>query len=259
MVSKWTWPVTPPPYVTSAFALKRKHPITGALIPHTGADFRAPLGARVLAAGAGTVVRSAYDPPRSAGGTGAGYHVRVDHGDGITTRYYHLAATGRVSVGDRVRAGEQVGASGNTGDSTAAHLHFEVRVDGTPVDPVPWLAARLGVALTGAGTGATGALPTVPTLDPLDPLEEIMPTLDEIAGAVWSAAWGRTTRETAAERLLAARVAAERADAKADAILAAVSAIPGVDADALAAAVAARVEAIDAQDVADRLTVTVRP
>jgi murein DD-endopeptidase MepM/ murein hydrolase activator NlpD len=73
--------------------------------------------------------------------SGYGTHVEVRHPDGIVTTYSHLSGFG-VAVGQPVRAGQQIAASGNTGHSTGPHLHFEVRLPGTGgavTDPIAWL------------------------------------------------------------------------------------------------------------------------
>jgi murein DD-endopeptidase MepM/ murein hydrolase activator NlpD len=104
---------------------------------HTGQDFAVPVGTPVRAAGAGRVVRV------SCGGA-FGIEVVVQHPGGYYTQYAHLAAAS-VDQGERVVAGQWVGQSGTTGNSTGPHLHFEVRVTpeaGSAVDPVPWLAER---------------------------------------------------------------------------------------------------------------------
>lgn len=119
-----TAPVHAP--VTSGFGW-RVHPITGAPRPHTGTDFAAAHGTPVGAAADGTVA--------SAGWRGGyGKAVLVDHGT-ETTLYAHLSAM-TVVGGQQVRRGDPVGRVGSTGQSTGAHLHFEVRVDGVPVDPL---------------------------------------------------------------------------------------------------------------------------
>ncbi|MEU1051601.1 M23 family metallopeptidase [Streptomyces sp. NPDC005876] len=108
---------------------------------HTGQDFAVPVGTPVRSVGAGRVVKV------SCGGA-FGVQVVVRHADGYYTQYAHLSAV-TVGQGDRVGAGEWVGQSGNTGNSTGPHLHFEVRVTpemGSALDPVPWLARR-GVPL----------------------------------------------------------------------------------------------------------------
>lgn len=95
---------------------------------HSGTDFRGKRGTPVLAAGSGTVVFAGSK-------SGYGNIVIVDHGDGITTRYAHLKKI--ISRKDSVvTAGMQVGELGATGRATGPHLHFEVRLEGRPVDPV---------------------------------------------------------------------------------------------------------------------------
>jgi murein DD-endopeptidase MepM/ murein hydrolase activator NlpD len=108
---------------------------------HQGVDFGVAQGTAVHAAAAGRVI--------SAGAAG-GYGLRVDldHGAGLVTRYAHLS---RIDVhnGDDVASGSTIALSGNTGESTGPHLHFEVRVNGVATDPIPWLSiAGLG-ALAG--------------------------------------------------------------------------------------------------------------
>lgn len=81
---------------------------------------------------------------------GYGNMVEIDHGHGVTTRFGHLA---RIAVrpGQRVAAGDAVGAVGSTGRSTGAHLHYETRIDGEPVDPQRFLEAGATVAAAGLG------------------------------------------------------------------------------------------------------------
>ena len=98
---------------------------------HTGLDFAGPVGTPILAAASGKVVSTGYE--------GAyGNQVIIDHGDGYQTTYNHLSGIG-VSVGDKVSTGDQIGKRGSTGNSTGAHLHFEVTKDGKFVDPEGWL------------------------------------------------------------------------------------------------------------------------
>jgi murein DD-endopeptidase MepM/ murein hydrolase activator NlpD len=123
---------------------------------HAGVDIAGPRDSPVYAAAAGTVVSaactSAYcDRDGSLGLTGYGNLVELDHGGGVTTRYGHLTAD-TVVAGQHVSAGTLVGFQGSTGNSTGVHLHFEVRQDGAPVDPVPWLADR-GVDLNAPNPG----------------------------------------------------------------------------------------------------------
>jgi murein DD-endopeptidase MepM/ murein hydrolase activator NlpD len=104
---------------------------------HTGQDFAVPIGTPVRAVGAGRVVKV------SCGGA-FGIEVVVEHVGGYYTQYAHLAAA-TVDQGERVLAGQWIGQSGTTGNSTGPHLHFEVRVTpemGSALDPLPWLAER---------------------------------------------------------------------------------------------------------------------
>ena len=101
---------------------------------HAGIDLAAGMGSPVRAAAAGVVVSGGWE-------SGYGQVVRVRHADGTQTVYAHMSAV-LVDGGDRVRAGSLVGREGNTGRSTGAHLHFEVRVNGTPVNPLLWLRKR---------------------------------------------------------------------------------------------------------------------
>jgi murein DD-endopeptidase MepM/ murein hydrolase activator NlpD len=122
------WPANGP--VTSPFGY-RTHPIFGYTRLHTGIDIGAPYGAPVIAADGGTVVFAGVM-------SGYGNAIVVDHGGGLATTYNHLSAFG-VSDGQRVGRGQYVAAVGCTGYCTGPHLHFEVRVNGTPVDPMPYL------------------------------------------------------------------------------------------------------------------------
>lgn len=133
-MTAWVTP-TAVPHVTSPFDMTRVHPVTGRVTPHYGTDYRAPTGTPLRAVTTGTVVKSA------AGDPFAGNYVRVDVGDGVWVGYSHLSRRD-VKVGDKVTTGQTIGLAGATGAVTAAHLHFEVCVYGTKVDPVPYLAAR---------------------------------------------------------------------------------------------------------------------
>jgi len=93
----------------------------------------APLGTPVRAAAAG-VARTALNPG------GYGLYVMVDHGGRLATLYGHLDSTA-LRGAEPVVAGQEVGRLGSSGFSTGPHLHFEVRRDGRPVDPQPWLPA----------------------------------------------------------------------------------------------------------------------
>jgi murein DD-endopeptidase MepM/ murein hydrolase activator NlpD len=123
--SSFKKPVSGP--ITSGFGY-RKHPIFGVTKMHTGVDISAPEGTTIKAAGKGKVVFA---------GTGKGYgkYVIIDHGNGRSTLYGHMS---RISctAGDEVNVGDKIGEVGSTGYSTGNHCHFEVRINGDPVDPM---------------------------------------------------------------------------------------------------------------------------
>ena len=121
------WPCPSSKHITSYFG-NRVAPKAGASTDHKGIDIGASLGESVIAAAAGKVTAVAYSGAR-------GYYIVVDHGNGYVTLYQHLNRQD-VRTGDMVKAGQQIGAVGETGISTAPHLHFEVHVNGTPVDPL---------------------------------------------------------------------------------------------------------------------------
>lgn len=112
--------------VSSGFGL-RKHPIHGDERFHTGVDLRGREGTEIRAAAEGVV--------KSAGRRGGyGNAVEIDHGGGVTTLYAHASSLA-VEPGQKVEPGQALGAVGQTGQATGPHLHFEVRVEGKPVDP----------------------------------------------------------------------------------------------------------------------------
>ena len=98
---------------------------------HTGIDIYAPKGTSVKAAAGGTVKMAEKNPD---GFNGYGWLIIVDHGDGISTWYAHCSGFA-VKTGDKVKAGDTIGAVGMTGRTTGPHLHFELRVSASAVDP----------------------------------------------------------------------------------------------------------------------------
>lgn len=113
----------------------RQHPIIGGIHFHEGLDLTAPMGTPVYASGDGTVIRIDFNRSR----TGYGNFIIIDHGvNGITTRYAHLN-TIDVKHGQEVKRGEQLGTVGNTGMSTAPHLHYEIRINGHSVNPLDYM------------------------------------------------------------------------------------------------------------------------
>lgn len=120
------WP-TDGTTITSPFG-PRKQPLPGASSNHAGIDIGVPTGTNVYACESGIVTTSGYN------GT-AGNLVVIDHGNGYISKYMHNSQL-LVSVGQQVEKGQVIAKSGNTGNSTGPHLHFEIRFEGDPVDPL---------------------------------------------------------------------------------------------------------------------------
>ncbi len=116
--------------ISSGFGYRRD-PFNGRAAMHSGLDFRGPMGAPIHAAAEGRV---SFVGQKS----GYGNVVEVTHGDGMMTRYAHMSRF-EARVGQQVAAGALIGRIGNTGRSTGPHLHFEVHLNGRPVNPRPFL------------------------------------------------------------------------------------------------------------------------
>jgi len=114
--------------VASGYGM-RVHPIYKTVKMHTGMDFTAPVGTEIHATGTGTVTKVEYD------GRGYGNNVIINHGYGYETLYGHMS---RVTVrpGQKISRGDLIGYVGNSGTSTGPHLHYEVRKNNNPVNPV---------------------------------------------------------------------------------------------------------------------------
>ncbi|MDJ1372247.1 M23 family metallopeptidase [Gulosibacter molinativorax] len=122
----------------SSYYGPRDSPTAGASSWHEGVDYTPGYGAPVGSMAAGTVTNVSY------GGTGYGLYIEVEHtinGQSVKTVYGHLSSI-NVSAGQSVGAGENIGNVGNSGISTGAHLHFEVHVNGSTVDPVAYLQSN---------------------------------------------------------------------------------------------------------------------
>lgn len=124
------WPLVEAGFITRSFG--DTVPGEG---PHVGLDIAVPVGSYVRSTGAGVVLDAADDAEY-------GRFVRVEHDEGITALYAHNSWT-FVVPGDSVETGEIIALSGNTGRSTAPHLHLEIEQGGVAVDPLPFLAGRL--------------------------------------------------------------------------------------------------------------------
>ncbi len=136
--------------IASGFGM-RIHPIYGIAKMHSGLDFTAPQGTPIYATGDGVVSTSGY-------ATGTGNHVIINHGYGYETEYMHMVRI-KARAGQRVKRGEVIGWVGNTGASTGPHCHYEVHINGNPVDPVYFFfndlnAAQYDLVLKQASTGS---------------------------------------------------------------------------------------------------------
>lgn len=133
----WVSPVNGGYTLTASFAAQGGHWSNG----HTGQDFAVPTGTLVRSVGSGVVTKTSC-------GDSYGVQVVLRHDNGYFTQYAHLSML-QVKAGQRVKAGQQIGLSGSTGNSSGPHLHFEVRVteqSGSAVNPAPWLRER-GVSI----------------------------------------------------------------------------------------------------------------
>lgn len=117
--------------VSSRYSTSRWHPIRNRALPHEGIDFAAPRGSPIQAASKGRIVRA---------GNYAGYGlmVEIDHGFGFVTRYGHASKI-LVRVGDRVERGQVIANVGSTGIATGPHVHYEVRLNGQPQNPMTYV------------------------------------------------------------------------------------------------------------------------
>ena len=148
-------PLSGSPRVSSPFGQVRhltfngkKSPSYGQ--PHGGVDFAVSTGTPVMAANDGVVVGTPYDAD------GFGNYVQIQHKDGHSSYYGHLSSKG-VSEGQEVNAGQVVGVSGNSGNSTGPHLHFEVRRGGIKVDPLGYLSGAASVSPGEVGSQTSGS------------------------------------------------------------------------------------------------------
>lgn len=125
------WPIPGHTKITSNYGM-RTHPITGVYKLHTGLDISASTGTEFVAMAKGVVTKASYN-------SAYGNMVIIDHGGGVQTLYAHGSSI-EVEVGDVVNAGDVVLKVGSTGYSTGPHAHFEVRIDGRPVNPLDYVS-----------------------------------------------------------------------------------------------------------------------
>lgn len=124
------WPVPGHTRITSNYGM-RTHPITGVYKLHTGVDISASIGDSFIAANDGVVAKAEYN-------TAYGNMVLINHGGGVSTLYAHGSQI-LVQVGQEVKRGDEVLKVGSTGYSTGPHAHFEVRINGQYVNPMPYI------------------------------------------------------------------------------------------------------------------------
>jgi murein DD-endopeptidase MepM/ murein hydrolase activator NlpD len=129
---------------TSAFGV-RADPFRGTAAMHAGIDLSAPYGTAIYATADGTVERAEWFG-------GYGNMVELDHGKGIATRYGHMSRIA-AHAGAHVKRGDLIGYVGSTGRSTGNHLHYEVRIDGHAVNPIPFLQSAGYVMAAGEQNG----------------------------------------------------------------------------------------------------------
>ncbi|MEO0698920.1 MAG: peptidoglycan DD-metalloendopeptidase family protein [Pseudomonadota bacterium] len=132
--------------ITSNFGYRRD-PFTRRGAMHPGIDFRGKIGSPIYAAAPGTVVYAGWRG-------GYGRLVEIRHDNGLVTRYAHLSRI-YAKVGDTLAAGETLGGLGSSGRSTGPHLHFEVRINGKPVNPRPFLETAPDVLKEARGSGSS--------------------------------------------------------------------------------------------------------
>ncbi|MFL0355031.1 M23 family metallopeptidase [Erythrobacter sp. GH1-10] len=136
--------------MTSSYGM-RNHPVLRKRARHKGVDLAAPTGTPVYATADGIVGRADWF-------SSYGLYISIDHGADLETRYAHMSKLA-VTAGETVRKGDIIGYVGSTGRSTGPHLHYEVRVDGVAVNPIPYMVeteAQVALAQDSALTGIGG-------------------------------------------------------------------------------------------------------
>lgn len=118
-------------WLTSNFSRMRLHPVLGISRPHEGIDVTAPVGTPIEAPADGRVISAGWE-------SGYGNTVTIDHGFGIQTKFAHASKL-LTNRGARVKRGERIALVGSTGLATGPHLHYEVHVNGRPVDPLRYV------------------------------------------------------------------------------------------------------------------------
>ena len=135
--------------LTSAFGM-RWHPVLGGRRPHMGVDLAGPVGTPVHATADGVIGRADWF-------SSYGLYVQIEHGGQLETRYGHMSRL-NVAAGQIVHRGDVIGYIGTTGRTTGPHLHYEVRVDGVAVNPMPYMQGAGSAELARATATQPGAV-----------------------------------------------------------------------------------------------------
>jgi murein DD-endopeptidase MepM/ murein hydrolase activator NlpD len=133
--------------LTSSYGM-RNHPVLRKRAAHKGVDLAAPTGTPIYATADGVVTRADWF-------SSYGLYISVDHGGDLETRFAHLSRLA-VDAGERVKKGDLIGYVGSTGRSTGPHLHYEVRVDGVAVNPIPYMKETNAQLAYNGGNAAAG-------------------------------------------------------------------------------------------------------
>ena len=118
-------------WLSSAFSAMREHPVLHIARPHEGIDVSAPMGTPIQSPAAGRVVKTGWE-------SGYGNVIVIDHGYGLETKFAHCSKL-LARTGQQVARGELIAEVGNTGLATGPHLHYEVHVNGKPIDPLRYV------------------------------------------------------------------------------------------------------------------------
>ncbi|MCC6926568.1 M23 family metallopeptidase [Novosphingobium sp.] len=135
--------------LTSGYGM-RFHPVLGGRRAHKGVDLAQPTGTPIYATADGVISKAEWF-------SSYGLYIAMEHGGNIQTRYGHLSRL-NVAAGQKVRKGDLIGYVGSTGRSTGPHLHYEVRIGGVAVNPVPYMqgASQPALAAAPANAGLAG-------------------------------------------------------------------------------------------------------
>lgn len=151
-MSELIFPIKDNYNITSFFGM-RSAPVLGATSNHKGIDISVPAGTEIFAAHTAQVTAAGYDAVR-------GKYITLEDSSGIKTLYQHLSSI-MVTIGQKVKQGDKIALSGNSGLGTGPHLHFETSVDGRAVDPLIFFNKSSGVTKLDFNTELTDILEVI--------------------------------------------------------------------------------------------------